>query len=94
MKSYFVYIMTNINHTTLYTGVTNDLRQRVYEHKNDEVEGFTKRYRLHVLVYYKTTEDINAAIAREKQIKGGCRQKKVQLINKTNPLWQDLTESI
>ncbi len=93
MKSpheYCVYIMTNKNHTTLYTGVTNNLVRRVTEHKSHLIKGFTDRYNLEVLVYYEVTEDINAAIFREKQIKGGSRNKKILLIESLNPEWNDL----
>ena len=93
MKSpheYCVYIMTNKNHTTLYTGVTNNLVRRVTEHKSHLIKGFTDRYNLEVLVYYEVTEDINAAIFREKQIKGGSRNKKILLIESLNPEWDDL----
>jgi len=93
MKSpheYCVYIMTNKNHTTLYTGVTNNLVRRVTEHKSHLIKGFTDRYNLEVLVYYEVTEDINAAIFREKQIKGGSRNKKILLIESMNPEWDDL----
>jgi len=91
MNDYYVYIMTN-NSGTLYTGVTNDLQRRVFEHKNKLGEGFSKRYNLNRLVYYETTTDINAAIAREKQIKGWRRVKKFILINSFNPTWRDLSE--
>ncbi len=75
MKDYYVYIMSN-NSKTLYTGVTNDLMRRVYEHKNEMIEGFTKKYKIKKLVYFEHTEDINSAIEREKQIKGLLRRKK------------------
>ncbi len=88
---YFVYIMTN-NSRTLYTGVTNDLNRRVYEHRNKLVEGFTKRYNITHLVYFEATSDIRAAIAREKQIKGWLRSKKIALIESMNPEWRDLSE--
>jgi putative endonuclease len=88
---YFVYIMTN-NSRTLYTGVTNDLNRRVYEHQNKLVEGFTKRYNITRLVYFETTSDIRAAIAREKQIKGWLRSKKIALIESMNLEWRDLSE--
>jgi putative endonuclease len=88
---YFVYIMTNKS-CTLYTGVTNDLRRRVYQHRNKSVEGFTKRYSITRLVYFETTTDIRAAIAREKQIKGWRRSKKIALIESMNPEWRDLAE--
>lgn len=77
MNSGFVYIMTNKNKTTLYVGVTNDLKRRVYEHKNHSIKGsFTDRYNLEYLVYYEYLEDIELAIRREKQLKGGSRQKR------------------
>lgn len=96
MKSneYCVYSMTNKANTTLDTGVTNNLQRRVHEHKCDVVEGFTSKYKLHKLVYFEVTTDINAAIRREKQIKGGSRQKKMDLINTINPEWKDLTEDL
>ena len=90
-KQYYVYILTNKS-GTLYTGVTNNLVRRVFEHKNQQVDGFTKRYNLKYLVYYEVTDDVYAAIAREKQIKGWLRAKKLQLINSLNPAWKDLSE--
>jgi putative endonuclease len=89
-KDYYVYIMTNKHNTVLYTGVTNDLLRRVYEHKEKLVPGFTKKYNITILVYYETFNDINLAIAREKQIKGGPRKKKINLIEKLNNKWNDL----
>ena len=77
----------------LYTGVTNNLERRLYEHKNGLMEGFTKKYHVHKLVYFDTSPDINAAIAREKQIKGWTRAKKVTLIEERNPNWIDLSEN-
>lgn len=94
MKQYYVYIMTNFKNTVLYTGVTNDLVRRAYEHKNKMVEGFTKKYNINKLVYYETTENIDSAILREKQIKTGSRQKKLDLINKFNSDWKDLYNQI
>ncbi len=91
MNTYYVYIMTN-NSRTLYTGVTNDLIRRVYEHKNKLVPGFTQKYNLDRLVYYVSTGDVRAALQREKQIKGWVRAKKVALIISTNPGWRDLSE--
>jgi putative endonuclease len=91
MKQYYVYIMTNRS-KTLYTGVTNDLMRRVYEHKNKMVDGFTKKYNITKLVYYEETDDVQAAIAREKQIKGWLRKKKMALIESVNPEWKDLSE--
>jgi putative endonuclease len=88
--AYYVYILTNKAGTVLYTGVTNDLQRRVYEHKQHFVEGFTKRYNVTLLVYYEALDDPTNAIAREKQIKGGSRQKKLDLIASLNPRWNDL----
>ena len=93
-KQYCVYIMTNAHHTVLYTGVTNNLARRVYEHKNGIGSSFVKKYNVHKLVYYEIGEDVHAVIAREKQIKGGSRQKKIDLINSLNPEWRDLYEEI
>ena len=90
MNEYYVYIMANRSRT-LYTGVTNNLERRVYEHKHKLVEGFTKKYNITRLVYYEQTSDIKAAIAREKQIKGWLRSKKVSLIESLNPNWSDLS---
>ena len=92
MKQYYVYIMTNRSRT-LYTGVTNDLLRRVYEHKHHLMAGFTNKYLLTRLVYFEETSDVNAAIAREKQIKGWLRAKKVALIESINPNWRDLSEA-
>jgi putative endonuclease len=91
MNTYYVYIMSN-NTRTLYTGVTNDLIRRVYEHKNKLVSGFTQKYNLDRLVYYESTGDVRAALQREKQIKGWVRAKKVALIISRNPAWRDLSE--
>ncbi len=93
-KQYYVYIMTNKEDDVLYTGVTNDLKRRVYEHKNKLAEGFTKKYNVIKLVYYEVFEDIENAILREKQIKGGPRRKKVQLVNSMNEEWHDLYEGL
>ena len=90
-KQYYVYIMTNRS-GTLYTRVTNDLRRRVYQHKHKLVPGFTAKYNITRLVYYETTNDVRAAIAREKQIKGWVRRKKIALIESMNPEWKDLAE--
>ncbi len=89
---YYVYIMTNKVNTTLYTGVTSELKGRVLQHKRKEADGFTKRYNINKLVYYEEFQYINDAIAREKQIKGGSRQKKIELIESMNPEWKDLSE--
>lgn len=88
---YYVYILTNKTNTVLYTGVTNDLARRVYEHKNDLIDGFTKRYKVHKLVYAETFENVNSAITREKQIKGWLRKKKTELINAVNPEWEEIS---
>jgi putative endonuclease len=79
-KQYYVYIMTNQHNTVLYTGVTNDLQRRAYEHRTGRGGGFTSRYKVVKLVYYEGSGDVNAAIARDKQIKGGSRQEKFNLI--------------
>ena len=83
-------MMTNKNNTVIYTGVTNNLKQRVYEHKEKLIDGFTKKYNLNKLVYFEITNDIDSAIQREKQIKAGSRQKKIDLINSINVEWKDL----
>ena len=86
--------MTNKHHTVLYTGVTNNLKRRVYEHKTGQGGSFTSRYNVNKLVYYQVTPDVKSAIAREKQIKAGSRQKKLDLINEMNPEWIDLYETL
>ena len=91
MMAYYVYIVTN-NSGTLYTGMTNDLKRRMYEHKNHLIPGFTRKYKITKLVYYDETDDVNEAIAREKQIKGWLRKKKISLIESVNPDWNDLSE--
>lgn len=93
-KQYYVYIMTNKSSSVLYAGVTNDLVRRVYEHKNKLVEGFTKKYNVDKLVFYEVYEDINSAIAREKQIKSGSRARKIKLIEDMNTGWNDLYEEL
>ncbi len=93
-RQYYVYIITNKAQTVLYTGVTNDLRRRTYEHREKVVEGFTSKYRVGKLVYYEVCEGIEGAITREKQIKGGSRQKKVELVNSMNNEWRDLYEEL
>ena len=90
MREYFVYILSSKS-KTLYTGVTNNLERRVYEHKHKLIPGFTSRYNISRLVYFEATSDIRAAIAREKQIKGWTRSKKVALIEAMNPEWHDLS---
>lgn len=93
-REYCVYIMTNAHHTVLYTGVTNNLSRRVYEHKNGLGSAFVKRYNMHKLVYYEVGDSTHSALAREKHIKGGSRQKKIDLINSLNPEWKDLFDEI
>jgi len=89
-KDYYVYVLTNYKNTVLYTGVTNNLLRRVYEHKEKLADSFTKKYNINKLVYYEVFNDIKFAIAREKQIKGGSRQKKIDLIDDFNKDWEDL----
>ncbi len=89
---YYVYLMTNRNNKVLYTGVTNDLTRRLYEHSHKLVDGFTKKYHVSKLVYFESTSDVTSAIAREKEIKGWTRQKKNDLIEAINPAWKDLSE--
>jgi putative endonuclease len=88
-KTYFVYILASRSRN-LYTGITNHLERRVYQHKKGEIPGFTTRYRIHRLVYFETLGSVNAAIAREKQIKAWTRAKRVALVEKHNPTWDDL----
>jgi len=91
-NSYYVYLLTNWNNKVLYVGVTNDLNRRLYEHKNKIIQGFTQKYNLNKLVYFEETNDINAAITREKEIKKWRREKKDNLVNQLNPDWIDLSE--
>lgn len=93
-KSYYVYLITNWNNKVLYTGVTNDLTRRLYEHKNKLAEGFSKKYNLNKLVYFEQTHDVLAAITREKEVKKWRREKKNQLIVTLNPNWEDLSENL
>ncbi len=88
--NYYIYIITNSNNKVLYTGVTNNLERRMYEHINGIYEGFSKKYKLKKLVYFEDTFDINSAIKREKQIKKYSRNKKIKLIERKNPNWDDL----
>ena len=92
MKTYYVYILASKRNGTLYVGFTNDLRRRMYEHKNGIIEGFTKKYGVNRLVYFEESAEVNAAIRREKQIKGWRRDKKIALIESTNPDWEDLSK--
>lgn len=93
-KHSFIYILFNRKNGTLYVGITNDLIKRIYQHKNKTIEGFTKKYGLDKLGYYEIYDDIKIAIAREKQIKAGSRKKKIDLIEKINPNWDDLYDSL
>ncbi|MEW6194240.1 MAG: GIY-YIG nuclease family protein [Bacteroidota bacterium] len=91
MKNYYVYIMTNKS-KTLYIGMTNDLRRRVYEHKNKLLDGFTKKYNITKLVYFEESPDANSVIAREKQLKNWHRDWKINLIESVNKEWKNLSE--
>jgi len=93
-KQYYVYIMTNFANTTFYIGVTNDLRRRVLEHKNKIVEGFTSKYNIDKLVYFEGTEDLEAALNREKQLKRWHRNWKMGLISEVNPDLKDLSDCL
>ena len=93
-RRFFVYIMTNPRKTVLYTGVTNNLPRRVYEHKEKLTPGFASKYNVIDLVYYEMTETAEAAIAREKQLKAGPRRRKVGLIKAMNPTWRDLSDEL
>ena len=90
---YYVYILSNWNNKVLYIGITSNLERRLYEHKMKLADGFTKRYNVNKLVYYECTCDVEAAITREKQLKGWTRSKKDTLINRENPQWLDLSEN-
>lgn len=92
--TYYVYILAKARNSTLYTGVTNDLLRRVWEHKQGIAEGFTKRYGVHQLVYYEVHQDVEAAICREKLIKKWRRAIKIEAIERMNPHWEDLYEQL
>jgi putative endonuclease len=94
MNNYYVYILASKKNGVLYTGVTNNLIKRVFEHKEDLIEGFTKKYFVHKLVYFESTNSIESAIIREKQIKDWHRQWKIDLIKEKNPDWKDLYKEI
>ena len=94
MSSYFTYILASKRNGTLYVGFTSDLARRIYEHKNDFVEGFTRKYGVHTLVYFEECDDREAAVLREKQIKEWKRRWKLEMIEKVNPEWEDLYEQI
>jgi len=89
-KSFYVYIITNKNNTTLYIGITDNLKRRIYEHKNKMVDGFSKRYNLKKLVYFEETPDVRVVISREKQLKNWHKEWKLNLIKKNNPTFKDL----
>ena len=93
-KQYYVYLLTNAKNNVIYTGVTSDLVKRVFEHKNKTIKGFTAKYNVNKLVYYEQFADPLSAITREKQIKAGSRKKKVELIRRQNPNYDDLYQMI
>jgi len=93
MGSYYVYILTNWKGNDMYIGVTNNLERRLYEHKHELIEGFSKRYHVHKLVYFEQTGDVRAALEREKQLKHWMREKKNALVETMNPMWVDLSEN-
>jgi putative endonuclease len=91
-KQYFVYILTNSKNKVLYIGVTNNIKRRLYEHKNKLVEGFTEKYNLNKLIYIEETQDVYSALKREKQLKNWHREWKLNLIKEVNPEWNDLSD--
>ncbi|HLD44407.1 MAG TPA: GIY-YIG nuclease family protein [bacterium] len=94
MKTYYVYILASKKNGTLYVGVTSNLSKRIFEHKQDLVDGFTKKYGVHSLVYIEQTNDVNDALLRERRLKAWKRQWKIDLIEKSNPNWNDLYEDL
>lgn len=94
MKQYYVYILASAKRGTLYIGMTSDLQKRIYQHKNELVEGFTKKYGVNRLVYFEETQDVMSAIEREKRMKKWNRQWKIELIESNNPEWRDLSEDL
>ncbi len=94
MNEYFIYILASKQNGTLYVGITNDIVRRVFQHKNNEVEGFTAKYQAHRLVWYESCSDVHGAIAREKQLKKWNRKWKLALIEESNPQWRDLYDEI
>lgn len=94
MKTGYVYILASKENGTLYIGVTSDLKKRIWEHRTSAVEGFTSKYKVHTLVYYEQTENIESAIAREKNLKNWQRKWKLELVNRFNPEWKDLYEEL
>ena len=93
-KQYYVYILTNKSNKVLYIGVTNDLERRICEHRNERVDGFTRKYNLNKLVYFETTTDVRSALEKEKQLKNWHRSWKINLINEFNSEWKDLSEML
>jgi len=93
-KKYYVYLLTNYNNAVIYVGITSNLLKRIYEHKNKVIEGFTLKYNVNKLVYFEEFDDAENAINREKQIKAGPRKKKIDLIIKNNPMFNDLYNNI
>ncbi len=93
-RQYYVYIMTNHTNSVLYTGITNDLARRVWEHKGEFVRSFTAKYKVNKLVYYEMTSSVDSAIAREKQLKAGSRLRKMELVDAMNPKWLDLGDQL
>ena len=94
MKTYYIYILASERNGTLYIGVTNNLIRRIYEHKNDLIEGFTNKYNVHKLVYYEQVNDVYSAMQREKRLKKWKRKWKLGLIESVNPDWNDLYEEL
>ncbi len=88
--TYYVYILTSLNNRVMYIGVTNNLQRRLYEHKNGLIDGFTKKYHVHKLVYFESCGEVLDAIAREKQLKGWTRKRKNALVESANPLWKEI----
>ena len=94
MRSYYVYILASKRNGTLYIGVTSDLKKRVYQHKNNLIDGFTKRYKVHHLVYFEETSDVRSALQREKHMKIWKREWKIRLVQQMNPDWDDLYDTL
>ncbi len=94
MKTYYVYILASKRKGTLYVGITNDLIRRIHEHKNNHIDGFTRKYKIHRLVYYEQFDDSYSAIQREKRLKRWLRKWKIELIESVNPDWCDLYEKL
>jgi len=93
MKTYYVYILVSVS-DVLYIGMTNNLLRRIYEHQNELIDGFSKKYRCKRLIYFELSSDVKSIIEREKQIKKWSRSKKINLINSSNPEWKDLSASL